>query len=160
MSGQPLRVNIGCGPHPLLNYINIDEDPSLQADIHVHVPPLPFESGTVDEIAAIHFLEHLYYVEAILFMAECWRALKVGGRIAIVVPDTKEVLKRYMAQTGDAIEFPYGVWWKVDNLDHVCAAFLYSTIQPSPHRFGEAHSVLLLVLAILDRVPLEVHSSR
>ncbi len=30
-------------------------------------------------------------------------------------------------------------------------------IQPSPHRFGEAHAVLL---AILERVPLEVYGSR
>jgi len=33
-------------------------------------------------------------------------------------------------------------------------------IQPSLHRFGEAHSVLLLVLGILERVPLEVPVSR
>ena len=33
-------------------------------------------------------------------------------------------------------------------------------IQPSPYRLCKAHSVLLLVLAILMRVPFEVHGSR
>lgn len=130
-----MRLNIGCGQHPLPYWTNLDSDPDAIADLYQRVPPIPFDDGTLDEIYAGHMLEHLDYSDATAFLADCYRALVPGGRLGIVVPDTKEIMRRYLAGTVDAVEYPYGVWWDLANLDAVCAMFLYSTVQGSRHQW-------------------------
>jgi len=47
---------------------------------------LPFDSDSVDEILMSHFLEHLTGEEAIELLAECYRVLKPGAAVTVVVP--------------------------------------------------------------------------
>jgi predicted SAM-dependent methyltransferase len=146
---QPVRVNVGSGEIPLPFFVNIDPDERYPADLRCAVPPLPFADGAVDHIHASHFLEHLPRAAACgwvfppadgptaptaeYFLAECWRALKPGGALTLMVPDTREVLRRYLAGAIDQTEYPRGTWWPVADLDAVCAMFLYSPVQPSHH---------------------------
>lgn len=131
-----LRLNIGCGDWPLLFWTNLDADPQKPADIHMVVPPLPAASDSLLEIYAGHFLEHLGPDEARFFLRECFRCLRPGGRLGIVVPDTREILRRYLSGFPDAIEYPRGEWNDITDLDTVCALFLYSTAQDSPHKWS------------------------
>lgn len=126
------RVNVGSGQHPLRYWRNLDADPDALADVFASVPPLPFDDASLDEIYAGHFLEHLTEEEAALFMRECMRCLVPGGRLGILVPDTREVMKRYLAGSIDAVEYDR-VWYPVKDLNAVCRLFLYSTIQRSHH---------------------------
>jgi len=130
------RVNVGCGDFPIPYWTNIDANPDLPADIHVVVPPMPFADGALDEVWACHFLEHLDYGEGQAFLRECFRVLAPGGRCGIVVPDTREIVKRYLAQGIDQVEWPYRHWHALKDLDAVCELFLYSTVQESPHRWS------------------------
>lgn len=130
------RLNVGCGEHPLLYWTNLDESPQAYADLRDHVPPLPFGDDALDEIYAGHFLEHLSPDEGSTFLRECWRCLSDGGRLGIVVPDTREIVKRYLRADLDEVEWPRGVWHAVADLDAVCRLFLYSTVQASPHRWS------------------------
>lgn len=130
------RVNVGCGRWPLPFWINLDESRDVVADLYAHVPPLPFPDADVDDIFAGHFLEHLEPDEADAFLVDAFRALKPGGRLGIVVPDIREVLTRWMRGAVDCIEYPSGRWHAVADLDDVCAVFLYSTVQPSRHRWA------------------------
>lgn len=130
------RLNVGCGVWLLRGYINLDANPALPAEIHATVPPLPFADGELDEIYAGHFLEHLGPEQAEEFVTECYRCLKPRGRLAIVVPDTFEVMRRYVLGMPDQVEFPEGHYRRVADLDEVCAMFLYSPIQDSPHRWS------------------------
>ncbi len=127
------RLNCGAGDYPLEYYINLDADSSKAADIHATVPPIPFGDAALEEIAAVHFLEHLSFGDANRFLAECFRCLEDGGQLAIVVPDIREVMKRYLAESSDCIEWPWRVWRPVADLDEVCHLFLYSDIQETPH---------------------------
>ena len=127
------RLNVGSGEFPLPYWINLDADPNLPADIHATVPPLPFDDESLDEIWACHFLEHLSYEGGQAFLAECYRALRPGGGLGIVVPDMGEVLRRWLAGARDAVEWPRGTWWNVADLDAVNALFVYSTVQDTPH---------------------------
>jgi len=117
-----------------VNYINLDMVP--YADIVARVPPLPFVDGAFEEIYAGHLLEHLALEEAIVFLAECNRCLADGGRLAIVVPDTRLIAKRWLENAPDFIQLPEGVWWSINDLDAVCALFLYSTVQDSHHKWS------------------------
>jgi hypothetical protein len=71
-----------------------------------------------------------------VFLAECFRALAPGGRLGIVVPDTREIMARWLAGSNDAVEFPEHAWHNIADLNEVCALFLYSTVQDSPHRWS------------------------
>ncbi len=130
------RCNCGCGDYPLSYFVNIDEDPAKPAELHCHVPPLPFDDASMDLVWSCHFLEHLEWGEAELFLQDAFRVLAPGGRCGIVVPDTREVMRRWLEGTIDAVEYPQGVWHQVADLDAVCALFLYSTVQASPHRWA------------------------
>lgn len=131
----PKRLNVGCGAYPLLFWTNLDGNPRVRADIHAQVPPLPYTDGQLDEIYAGHFLEHLTPKEADAFLQECFRCLSPGGRIGILVPDTREVVKRYIRQDIDEIEYPRGVWRKISDLNTLCELFFYSTVQESSHKW-------------------------
>jgi predicted SAM-dependent methyltransferase len=130
------RLNVGCGDHPLEGWTNLDAGPEFcahGADIYATVPPLPFDDESLDEIFAGHFLEHLKPEDAITFLTECRRVLVTGGTLGIVVPDTREIMRRWIAGAIDEVEFPRGTFWKIADLDHVCSLFLYSTVQNSHH---------------------------
>jgi len=122
-----LMVNVGCGDYHLDNYFNIDEDYSKPAEGHCHVPPLPFGASEVGEVWACHFIEHLTFDEGAAFLTECQRVLILGGCCGIVVPDTREIMTRWLNATPG-----YGV----NDLDDVCATFIYSTVQRSLHQWA------------------------
>lgn len=135
--GTVRRINVGSGRYPLLHYCNIDNDPAALCDLLTSVPPLPFECGQLDEVFAGHFLEHLDPEQADLFLNECHRCVRPGGLLAIVVPDTREVMRRYLDHTTEArVEYPIGVMNNCHDLDVICKLFLYSTVQESGHQWS------------------------
>jgi len=131
------RLNIGSGRHPLLNYCNIDASPEALADVYLSVPPIPYEDESLDEIYAGHYLEHLTRDEATEFLVECHRCLKPGGKLGIVVPDTREVMKRYLSpETVARMEYPRGTFHDMHDLNEVCHLILFSTVQESHHQWA------------------------
>ena len=89
-----LRLNVGCGKFPLTFWTNLDADPGIGAEMTAEVPPIPCTDNFLLEIYAGHCLEHMEFPQAIEFLEECYRCLLEGGRLGIVVPDTREILMR------------------------------------------------------------------
>jgi SAM-dependent methyltransferase len=134
--GASRRLNVGCGQYPILYWTNLDADPKAIADIYQCVPPLPFGDESLEDIYAGHFLEHLPRDEGRAFLAECFRCLIPGGRLGVLVPDTREIVTRWLRGDLDCIEYPVGVWHAINDLDDLCALFFYHTADPtddSPH---------------------------
>lgn len=132
-----LKLNLGCGCFPLgKGWTNLDADPTTPADVHATIPPIPYGEGTVADIYMGHLLEHFTPGDGQALLRECWRVLKPGGRLGVVVPDTRAVMRRYLDGPETDIEVPQGQHWSGRDLDHLCAVFLYSTIQASPHRWS------------------------
>jgi len=144
-----LRINCGCGDWPLAYWTNVDADPAVPADVHgdviEYLAALP--ADTLEQIWACHFLEHLAPVGAQEFLAQCWRTLQPGGRLGIVVPDTREIMQRWLAGAIDCMEYPCGVYHAVADLDEVCRMFLYSNVQNPPHRWSYDAGTLRRLLA-------------
>ncbi len=133
-----MRLNVGCGEYPLPvneGWVNLDADPAAPAQVRALVPPLPFADESLTEVYAGHFLEHLAPDDAACFLAECRRVLVPGGKLGIVVPDTRAIVKHYLANDL-SVEYPAGTHRRVGDLDEVCGLFLYSTVQDSPHRWS------------------------
>jgi predicted SAM-dependent methyltransferase len=118
-----VRLNLGCGLHRKQGWINVDADPEVIPDVRKDVATYLRSLGddVVDEIYAGHLVEHLDHEDARLLVEECRRVLP-GGLLGVVVPDTRAIAEAYLSEGRD--------------LDQLCAAFLYSTVQPSQHRWS------------------------
>lgn len=85
------RLNIGPGNHYAPGWLNVDRHdlphhdhpPDLMGDI---LEGLPFDDGSFDQAYCGHVLEHLPFDRAHEAVAECWRLLAPGGRLAVVGP--------------------------------------------------------------------------
>jgi predicted SAM-dependent methyltransferase len=89
-------LDIGCGPNTHEQFINMDYSWHPNIDICWDVTkgiPLPDESVT--GIFSEHCLEHLPFESMNLILRECYRVLKPGGSIRIVMPDGELYLTRY-----------------------------------------------------------------
>ena len=147
-----VRVNCGCGEFPLPGWINIDELGGRGVDVAKHVPPLPFGDESVDEVYAGHFLEHLHQGEACAFLLEAKRVLRPGGRLGLMVPDMREVMRRYVVDEPAPMEFPAGVHRDLRDLDELCAAVIFSTEQESHHQWAYDATTLTRLLVRHDFV--------
>jgi predicted SAM-dependent methyltransferase len=93
------KINIGCGAihHP--DWINLDvssNDPSvLSVDV---TQGLPFKDSFISVCYSSHVLEHLEKKAAAGFVGECFRVLRSGGVIRLVVPDLEVIAREYLKQ--------------------------------------------------------------
>lgn len=121
------RLHLGCGLITPPDWVNIDGswnarlaqypilqrvltglrllpqsmvDVSWSRDILVHnvKRPLPYVTNSVEAVYASHLLEHLYREEANRLLVECFRVLRPGGILRIVVPDLRASIFEYMGE--------------------------------------------------------------
>jgi predicted SAM-dependent methyltransferase len=92
-------LNIGCGSkfHP--DWHNADYKPVSKDVSFVDIKKrLPYLDNSFDVIYHSQVLEHLTRKEGDYFLSECFRILKPGGIIRIVVPDLENIVKEYLNQ--------------------------------------------------------------
>lgn len=80
------------------SWINIDVD-SNRGDVVINfneIQELPFEDGSVECIYASHVFEHMSIYAAPKVFKECYRVLKEGGVLRIIIPDIKKAMKKYL----------------------------------------------------------------
>lgn len=91
-------INLGCGNTFHSDWVNLDlivgVDEIIPYDIR---QKLPYPDQFFDGCYSSHVLEHLKPSEADKFLGECWRILKPGGVIRIVVPDLEEIVRIYLS---------------------------------------------------------------
>ena len=121
------KINLGSWAHAPESWINIDgswnawlsqrprlrrvaeavgvlpdwaSDTEWPPNIVVHDlrKPLPFPDGFAAAIYGSHVLEHLYLDEAERLLAECFRVLRPGGILRLVVPDLRAVVDEYLGE--------------------------------------------------------------
>jgi SAM-dependent methyltransferase len=96
-----LSIQMGCGLRMKPGWINIDlvEGSDFRLDLRRR---FPFSTGSSTLIYAEHFLEHLDYPDrAGVFLQECRRVLRKGGKLSLALPDISTVLRAYV-QGGDS----------------------------------------------------------
>ncbi len=79
-----MKLHIGCGLKKMLGWINTDTSHLVKPDSISEWEKLPFKSHSVDEILAVHVLEHVKDYSRALY--EGWRILIPGGKLRIIVP--------------------------------------------------------------------------
>jgi hypothetical protein len=95
MRGQ-IRVNVGCGEKPLDAYINVDLRELTGVDVLADVRRLPFEHGTLAEIASAHLIEHFREHQARQYVLPYWKSLlkKPEGVLRTICPNWEAMLQR------------------------------------------------------------------
>lgn len=92
-----LKLNIGCGRDYRKGWINIDISEEVETDARLDIRmdmlcadgnDVPIEDVEVDLIYISGVLEQIADNEHLIHaLNECWRVLKVGGEMTIVVPN-------------------------------------------------------------------------
>jgi SAM-dependent methyltransferase len=86
---DPIKLDLGCGPNKREGFIGIDQfafDGEVDHVLNIGSERLPYDDGSVEEIHTSHFIEHLTPVERCHVINECYRVLKIGGKVTIIVP--------------------------------------------------------------------------
>ena len=139
---MPSKLHLGCGLNVVEGWLNVDGSwnarlakyPRLRRALALArvIPreaarvewrgdlrildvrdPLPFATGSYDAIYASHLLEHLFLDDALRLLRECFRVLRPGGVLRLVVPDLKAIVREYNGEqpfynstTGDFATMP------------------------------------------------------
>lgn len=101
-------LNVGCGRHFHQAWRNIDVvscDPMVEA--HDLRMGLPAQTNQYDMVYHSHVLEHLTPADGQRLIEECYRVLKPGGVLRIVVPDLEQIARAYLVALDEA--------WSSDN---------------------------------------------
>lgn len=116
-----LKVNLGCGNHTPEGWVNVDYafgarlakipffrvinkkiglfqmDWDDRIKIHDLRRTFPFDNGSVDVVYTSHTLEHFSKQDGKLFLGECYRVLRPGGILRVVVPDLEAIVSDYIS---------------------------------------------------------------
>lgn len=93
-----LRVNIGNGPFKHEGWINLDCCISLKKDVVACDlrRKWPLQGGSAKYIFSEHVFEHFGYPDEIgHVLRECYRVLKPGGVLRVIVPNAERYLQAY-----------------------------------------------------------------
>lgn len=96
-----IRLNLGCGPHTIQGFTNIDlaDHPGvIRHDLSNGLPAhfsVPF---SVDCIFTEHFIEHLTREQALRLLTECYYVLKPGGILRVSTPNLRYLTQLYLKE--------------------------------------------------------------
>jgi predicted SAM-dependent methyltransferase len=134
LKSSDLKLHLGCGKNLKEGWVNIDLH--KRADVRLDLrETLPFHDNTCSMIYSEHFLEHVDYPEPVTsLLKECYRVLKPGGVLSVVVPDIELVLRSYVEGGTEEYYAAQRKWhpeWCKTQMEHVN----YNFRQDNEHRF-------------------------
>lgn len=108
-SNQPRKLQIGSGIGALEGWLNTDINPTKEIAFLDATKKLPFDDCTFDYIFCEHLIEHLEYLEGEKLVQECFRVLKLGGKLRISTPDLRFLIELY-AENKSELQKRYIIW--------------------------------------------------
>jgi predicted SAM-dependent methyltransferase len=91
-----MKLHLGAGPHIKSGWINYDLNPHVGGVKHDLTQPLPHADLAVDEVFSEHFIEHINRDQGLALLKECYRTLKIGGKLRITTPNLKVLTSDYL----------------------------------------------------------------
>lgn len=100
-------LNIGCGQAVHPEWVNADFRAGPGGIIAIDARnALPFGDAELDAVYHSHLLEHLSRSEGERFLGECYRVLKHGGVLRVVVPDFENLVVAYLKLRDEMLDRP------------------------------------------------------
>ena len=84
----PTKLDIGCGKNKKPGFFGVDQFPMEGVDLVLNVARAtwPWESSSIEEVHASHFIEHLTGEQRVWFFNEMHRVLKPGAKALVITP--------------------------------------------------------------------------
>lgn len=84
----PIKLDLGCGKNKKPGFLGVDvlKFEGVDVECHLGLSRWPWADGSVEEVHASHFVEHLTAGQRIWFANELFRVLKPGGTATIITP--------------------------------------------------------------------------
>ena len=110
-------LNLGCGyrSHPQWTNVNFVAT-GKKVIAHDLSKNIPFADNTFDLVYHSHVLEHFSQAVAVNFIEECYRVLRPGGIVRVVVPDLEQIARLYLKsldRAADSAEWSANYEWIV-----------------------------------------------
>ena len=97
-----VKLNLGCGNVIRGGYINIDKyNNTKNVDYNWDLSKLEVEDGSVDEIYTSHVFEHIQINDIYSVLEEWERALCIGGKIVMRLPNLETEVKKWLDAPDD-----------------------------------------------------------
>lgn len=117
-------VNVGCGRRIHPAWCNLDLVASVPGVVeHDLRKGLPLENDSCDAVYHSHVLEHLTKDDGKKLLGECFRVLKPGGVVRVVVPDLERIAQDYLQAIResevDCTALVKVDWMKIEMLDQL-----------------------------------------
>ncbi|MBI5837009.1 MAG: methyltransferase domain-containing protein [Candidatus Eisenbacteria bacterium] len=90
------KLHLGCGPHVMEGWANLDLEAGEGAIAFDLTRPLPLADGAITHVYSEHFLEHLTREQGLALMRECHRVLVPGGVLRVSTPDLAKMVMEYL----------------------------------------------------------------
>jgi SAM-dependent methyltransferase len=106
-----VKLNIGCGHRRIEGYKGVDLTQREGVDIVAPAHAVPLPDASVDEVMAVHLVEHLYAWDVPTALAEWFRLLQPRGLLVLEMPDLLKAC-RNIAQDLQGRKHPdqIGMW--------------------------------------------------
>jgi SAM-dependent methyltransferase len=137
-------VNIGCGRSVHPSWCNLDLTACAPGVVeHDLRTGLPFEPDSCDAVYHSHVLEHLTREDGRRLLTECFRVLKPGGVVRIVVPDLERIAQDYLKSLREAEADSDALvkveWMKIEMLDQLVRTRSGGEMVRFVHGEGKTH---------------------
>ncbi len=122
-------LNLGCGATFHEDWVNIDFTDHggkvLAYDLRLGIP---FADASFDVVYHSHVLEHMPKAWGEFFLQECYRVLRPGGLLRVVVPDLENIARAYVAsldavRSGEAKASEQHRWMIVELIDQLTRTY-------------------------------------
>jgi len=164
-----MKINLGCGLQCPEGWINIDSSfgvyiskyPLLKKLLYFILPasllpnivwpknttwmditkPFKFSSQSIDIIYSSHTLEHLTHIEAKIVFSECYRVMKKGAILRIIVPDFEVLINQYLenknknAENAAYIFYKNSGYFEIAEPNNLRSLFKYYFQRKNNHHF-------------------------
>lgn len=80
-----MKLHLGCGKKILPGYVNIDLY-NPRADVEADVRTLPYADDSIDEILAVHVLEHIWLRDVPDLLRHWYELLVKDGKLILELP--------------------------------------------------------------------------
>jgi len=107
-----MKLHLGCGKNIKEGYINIDGFVKGENVVNMDILNMTYPDNSVDEILSEHLFEHIPFKDEERLFTECFRLLKVGGKLIVETPDMEWLCKKFLEGKD---EFPS--FYKVGAID-------------------------------------------
>lgn len=163
--GMKTVLNVGCGDveihHSFKGWAEtrLDIDPGVRPDIVGDILNMAVEDVSFDAVYSQHCLEHLYYHEVPVALAEFYRVIRPGGIVFIGVPNLRAVAWKVACGNLEGVlyESPAGPISAIDSI-YGCREFLKSGHPYQQHKTGFTPGTLTKKLKAAGFVNIVVES--